>query len=262
MIVERWTDPSWLSNAWLLADRAGGEGLIVDTGAPVEPITEAVRGLGVTVRWIVNTHHHHDHVAGNKALRTALGAPIAAHELEAARMIGGADRLLRDGDRLDAGGLRARILHIPGHTTGQIAIAVRPPPEEDAGPEFVLTGDTLFRRSIGGTVGPGHGTFAELRASLLDRLLTLPPDTIVLPGHGEATTIAEERNENPFVRVLEGVDAPGDGSCLYAGLPARLLVWAHDYDGGHKAMVRFPDGTEAVVPGSRVTGVRSGDEMP
>lgn len=256
-VIERFTHPEWLSNAWLIADPAG-EALLVDTGVSAGPVLEHVRRSGVRVRWIVNTHHHYDHVAANAELSSALRAPVAAHEWEAERVTPAPDRTLGEGDVLTSGALRARVLHIPGHTQGQIALVVEiaddgrtsPSPAPDP---LVATGDTLFRRSIGGCVGPGHGTFAQLRASLLDRLLTLARETVVLPGHGETSRIGEELEENPFIRLFRGLDPPGDAPCRFAGRPARLLLSARDYDGGTKAVVRFPDGSEAVVPGSRLT---------
>ncbi|PYT06906.1 MAG: metal-binding protein [Acidobacteria bacterium] len=249
MVCERWMHPGWLSNSYLVADREAGEGIIVDSGADPEPIVAAARTLGVKVLWIVNTHHHHDHTAGNEALRRELGADVAVHVLEAA-LIPGVRRRLEDGEVLAAGDLEARVLHIPGHTAGQIALLVRARSET---PQRVFTGDTLFRRSVGGTKGPGHTTFEDLRRSLLERLLALPPETIVLPGHASATTVGEEWEHNPFVRVMRGIDAPGTASCRFAGRPARLIVWARDYDGGHKAWIRFEDGEDAVVPGSGVS---------
>ena len=116
-----------------------------------------------------------------------------------------------------------------------------------------MTGDVLFRRTVGGTVGPG-GSFEELRASV-DRLLALPPETRVHPGHSEPTTIGEELAENAFVRVWRGVDPERDDQCRIGGVDATLVLWAPDYDGGHKAWVRFPEGKNSIMGGSRVERV-------
>jgi glyoxylase-like metal-dependent hydrolase (beta-lactamase superfamily II) len=242
--------PGWLSNTYLVADHEAGEGLIVDSGADPEGAIETARSLRLSVRWIVNTHHHHDHVFSNEPLRRALRARVAAHTLEA-DLIPGTDRRLEDGETMRIGELEVHVLHIPGHTLGQIGLRISGAGE--GGPERLFTGDTLFRRSVGGTKGPGHTTFEDLRRSITDRLLTRPPETIVHPGHTDPTTVAEERDENPFVRVMRGIDPEGDGRCHVGGRPARLIVWARDYDDGSKAWVRFDDGEDAVVPGSRVS---------
>src|SRR5436190_8212596 len=133
----------WLSNAYLVTDAPGGHGLIVDTGAPVEPLIEEAERLGERVPRILATHFHHDHVAGNEALARRLGAGVGAHRLDAGR-VPGVTRTLEDGEEIRAGGLTARVLHIPGHTAGQAAFLVG----EGGDLTDVFTGDTLFRRSV------------------------------------------------------------------------------------------------------------------
>ena len=244
MNIFRVEDPGWLSNAYLVTDEPGGHGVVIDTGAPVERLIAEAERLKVRVPWILGTHFHHDHVAGNEALARRFGAGIGVHRLDAAR-VPGVTRALEDGDVIRAGKLEVRVLHIPGHTAGQAAFLV--------GEGDVFTGDTLFRRSVGGTVASGASGFADLWRSLMERLLALPDDVRVHPGHTLPTTIGEERRENPFLRVMLGVDPPGLGRCVAMGRPATLIVHARDYDGGTKAWVRFDDdGTEATVPGSRV----------
>ncbi len=245
MIVEKSMSASWLSNTYLVADRPGGHAVLIDTGGPIEPIVRLVEELRVTVTHVLCTHHHHDHVAHNADYRARWGCPVCGGAAEA-ELFGDLDTRLADGDELRSGDLFVRALHVPGHTRGQLAFLV----DE----QRVFTGDTLFRRTVGGTRAPGHTTFDDLRSSILDVLLRLPDDTIVHPGHTDPTTIAQERDQNPFVRLWRGLDSPRETRCTALGQPATLLLRARDYDGGTKCQVRFDDGRVDVVPGSRVVG--------
>jgi len=256
MILDRVSHPQWLSNTWLAAGREGGEGILVDAGGPAEPVLDLVRRHRVRVTHLLNTHHHHDHTCENGALRRATGARLLAHRLEAP-LIDGLDATLEDDERFETGGLSVRVLHIPGHTAGQAAYVVSRVDDADkrghaSEPAVCFTGDTLFRASVGSTTAPGHTTFADLRRSLVDRLLALPDATIVAPGHAEPTTIGDERARNPFLRVMLGADKEGSETARHAGREVRLIVWARDYDGGHKAWVRDQDRGDDTVPGSRV----------
>lgn len=246
MIVFKSMDPDWLSNTWLVADRPGGEGVLIDAGAPIEPILQQVRDLALTVRHALLTHHHVDHTAYTRELRAELGLTTYAHVDEAELFGSGLDHEVSDGFALEAGELRVRAIHIPGHTRGQLAFVVNE--------ERVFTGDTLFKGSVGGTRGPGHGTFAELRRSIMEVLFALPHELEVHPGHTDPTTLAAEWEHNPFVRAWRGEPlAPlTDAPCQVAGEPARLLLEAPDYDGGTKCWIRFEDGREDVVGGSRL----------
>lgn len=246
MIVERSMSAGYLSNTYLVGDRPGGEAVFVDAGGPLETLIEAVDRHGLTVSRILVTHHHHDHVALLDRLVKRYACPVAAHAVEAASLAG-VDEELVDGDELDCGDLRVQVLHTPGHTDGMLAFVF--------GERAVFTGDTLFRGTVGGTLAPGHATLGDLRRSILERLLVLPGEMDVYPGHTDSTTIERERRENPFVRLWQGIDPPYDVPCLAAGRPAHLLLRAADYDGGTKCHVRWDDtGEEDVVPGSRVTG--------
>jgi glyoxylase-like metal-dependent hydrolase (beta-lactamase superfamily II) len=116
----------------------------------------------------------------------------------------------------------------------------------------VFTGDTLFKGSVGGVRAPGSTSFADIKRSIMDVLLALPPETVIRPGHTDPTTVADELEHNPFVRIWRGLDDEGDERCTALGDPATLVLWGPDYDGGHKAWVRWPDGSDDIVPGSRV----------
>jgi glyoxylase-like metal-dependent hydrolase (beta-lactamase superfamily II) len=124
-------------------------------------------------------------------------------------------------------------------------------PFGDAAPS-VFTGDTLFRGSVGGVRAPGHTTFIDLKDSIMGTLMELAPETEIRPGHAEPTTVAREWESNPFIRVWRGIDREGDDPCVALGEPATLILFGDDYDGGHKAWVRWPDGSDDIVPGSQV----------
>ena len=245
MLLEHVSHSDWLSNTYLVAGGDGSEAVIIDSGGPVDALLDLVRTRGLRVTHLFNTHHHHDHVAENDRLKRETGARLCAHRLDAPR-IDGVDELLEDQQIIRSGDLEIRVLHIPGHTAGQAAFVVND--------RICFTGDTLFRGSVGGTTAPGHTTFRDLRHSLMERLMSLPDTMQVAPGHVDLTTIGEERERNPFIRVMRGADPEGEERAEYGGREVRLIVWARDYDGGHKAWIRHPDGTDETVPGSRVRG--------
>ncbi len=123
------------------------------------------------------------------------------------------------------------------------------------GDAVVFTGDTLFKGSVGGVRAPGHTTYTDLRDSIMGTLMELPPDTIVYPGHTDSTSVGREWEHNPFVRVWRGLDPEGTEECLALGEPATLILLGDDYDGGKKAWVRWEDGKDDIVPGSRIEPV-------
>ena len=235
--------PQWLSNAYLVADEAGGSGVLIDSGAPPEPLLEAIERHDLDVGHLLLTHHHHDHVAENHVFKERLGVEILAHPLEAERLLD-VDCTIDAGEKLTVGGLEIEPLHTPGHTAGMLSLVVNG--------SDVFTGDTLFRRSVGGVKAPGSTGFEDLRRSIMDVLLRLPAETTVRPGHTDPTTIGEEREENPFVRIWRGLDEESSDRCTVGEKPATLVLWAPDYDGGHKAWVRWENGDDDIVPGSQV----------
>lgn len=276
MIVERSLNERFLSNAYLVADGEGGAGFFVDGGGPVAPLVQAADRLGIEPTHVLLTHHHFDHVSEVGALRKrwpkleVLIHPLERDPLmEMGDVLGGAVELgtVEAGQTLQFGLLEVRPLRTPGHTAGMLSFLVSdsdPPartsrPGSGPGPggfpggdAVVFTGDTLFKGSVGGVRAPGHTTYADLRDSIMGTLMELPPDTIVYPGHTDATSVGREWEENAFIRVWRGLDAEGSDPCTALGEPATLILLGEDYDGGKKAWVRWPDGKDDIVPGSRV----------
>jgi hydroxyacylglutathione hydrolase len=242
MLLERSLHPQFVSNTYLVAAEPGGEAVLIDAGGPMEPLYEAVERNGLTVTHILLTHHHHDHVEHTADAKQRYGAEVLAHPLEA-ELLDTVDRTIEPGETIEAAGLRFEALHTPGHTAGMISFRTG---------DAVFTGDTLFKNSVGGVRAPGHTTFADLRHSIMDVLMELPPETIVYPGHTDSSTVAEEWENNPFIRLWRGLDEEGSERCSVWGDEATLVLWAPDYDGGHKAWVRWPDGSDDIVPGSQV----------
>jgi len=244
MIIEKSMSPDWLSNTWLVADKPGGHAVLIDTGGPADPVIEAIGRLGVHVTHALCTHHHVDHVANNPLYRDRLKCRVCGHGSER-DLFGDLDMELADGDEITTGELRIRAIHIPGHTLGQLAFHVND--------ERVFTGDTLFRSSIGGTRGPGHTTYEDIKHSIMDVLMKLPKETPVHPGHTEETTIGREWETNPFIRMWRGLERPAKTRCIAMGQPATLMLRAPDYDGGTKCWVKFDEGSvDDIVPGSMV----------
>jgi hydroxyacylglutathione hydrolase len=244
-IVERSMHPDYLSNAYVVADEPGGTAVIVDSGAPPEPLLDAIDRHDVTPTHLLLTHHHHDHVERNDVYKERYGVEILAHPLEAARLMD-VDRTIEPGELvLETGGLRIGALHTPGHTDGMLNFVVNG--------EDVFTGDTLFKGSVGGVKAPGSTTFADLKSSVMDTLMGLPPETRLHPGHTDPTTVADEWEHNAFVRVWRGLDPQGEERATVWERDVTLVLWAPDYDGGHKAWVRWDDtGEDDIVPGSQV----------
>jgi hydroxyacylglutathione hydrolase len=221
VLVERSMHPGYLSNAYLVADEPGGTAVFVDSGAPLAPLIEAVERERLTVTHVLTTHGHHEHVEGHDELERRFGVPAVAETLE-------------------TGGLSIEALPTPGHSDDGVSFVVNG--------ELCFSGDTLFKDAVGGT----RDDFEGVRRSVMDVLMVLPPETRVLPGHTDETTIGREWEHNPFIRVWRGADPEGSDPCRVAGEEATLVVWSPDYDGKGKAWVRFAGGHDAIVGGSRV----------
>ncbi len=273
MLIERSPNPQFLSNTYLVADGEGGPGFFVDAGGPVAPLLEAAKRLQVEPTHVLLTHHHFDHVSEVGALCKRwpkLKVLIHPLELEALAELGDSVTkgvevsTIEAGEMLQFGGLEVRPLRTPGHTAGMLSFLVARPsgstrPGAGAGPggfqggeAVVFTGDTLFKGSVGGVRAPGHTTYTDLRDSIMGTLMELPGETIVYPGHTDATSVAREWEQNSFIRVWRGLDPEGTEACMALGEPATLILLGEDYDGGKKAWVRWPDGKDDIVPGSRV----------
>jgi glyoxylase-like metal-dependent hydrolase (beta-lactamase superfamily II) len=243
MIIERTEAEGWLSNAYLVADREGGHAVLIDGNGVTAPLIAAAERLGVTVDAILLTHHHGDHLAGIDDYRERFGAPVLAHPATADE-VDGVDRTVNEGDVLEFGDLRVEVLHTPGHAAGHLALLFNG--------SDVFTADVLFKGTVGGTFAPGATGYADLKASVL-RLVDLPPETVVHPGHREPTTAGEEAANNPFVRVWRGEDPEGNERVTVWDREATLVLWAPDYDGTNKAWIRFADdGADGIVGGSQV----------
>jgi hydroxyacylglutathione hydrolase len=277
MIIERSLNEQFLSNTYLVADGEGGPGFFIDAGGPVAPLVQAAGRLGIEPTHVLLTHHHFDHVSEVGALckrwpkLKVLISPIERELMgEMGEKVAKGVELgaIEAGEMLQFGLVEVRPLKTPGHTAGMLSFLVSvsgapspmpPRPGSGAGPggfqggdAVVFTGDTLFKDSVGGVRAPGHTTYTDLRDSIMGTLMELPPNTIIYPGHTDATSVAREWEENAFIRVWRGLDAEGSDPCIALGEPATLILLGDDYDGGKKAWVRWPDGKDDIVPGSRV----------
>ena len=205
-------------NCSIIGDPETREALVVDPGDEPGRILELLARHALTVKAIVSTHAHIDHVGGLSKMQQATGAPVLMHgdDMELYRHLdmqaawigmrapapADIDKLLREGDTLRWGGFEANVLHTPGHTPGSISLYLVPRQASKAATEAgtLLAGDTLFAGSIGRTDLWG-GSLEQLLRSIHQKLMILPDETIVYPGHGAATTIGNERAGNPFLEL-------------------------------------------------------------
>jgi hydroxyacylglutathione hydrolase len=204
-IVKRLVVGSLSANCFIVGKESTGEGIVIDPGGNSDSIWQAISETGLDIKIIVLTHGHSDHIAALRDIQDKTGAAVAIH-IEDADFLEGhgsvssqfgisyrtphpPERLLRDGDVIEVGGMSFKVIHTPGHTPGSICLLT------DFG---VFTGDTIFRRGIGTTLMPGSSR-PQLLNSILKRLMILPDDTFIYPGHGHETTIGAERRDNPYV---------------------------------------------------------------
>ena len=204
MILKKLVVGPFASNCYIVGSESTKEGMIVDVGAEADEILKSVKELGLDIKFIVLTHGHIDHIDALKQVKEATGAEASIHADDVpllqrkspGLMFGSSnpppppDRLLKGGDSLDFGDGRFLVLHTPGHSMGSICLM---------GHGVVFSGDTLFNYGIGRYDLAG-GSYSQLMNSLHTKLMVLPDDTIVYPGHGPDTTIGTERQANPFLR--------------------------------------------------------------
>ena len=195
-------------NCSVIGDEATREAMVIDPGDDIEDVSAILQKHNLKVKQIVITHAHIDHVGGAMKLRALTGAPILLNQNDysllkmldmQATWVGmpapgdvKIDAELAHDKTLSAGSLKATVLHTPGHTEGSVCLYF---PAE----KLLIAGDTLFAGSIGRTDLPG-GSLDKILRSLHQRVLALPDETVVIPGHGPTTTIGDEREENPFLR--------------------------------------------------------------
>lgn len=206
MIIEKLEVGPFASNCYIVGAESNKEGMIIDPGAEANKILGKVEDLGLEIKFIVLTHAHIDHIGALKEVKDATDAEFAVHtdDAKSLQMKPPAyvapffppknppppDRLLKGGDSIDIGDLRFLVLHTPGHSPGCICLL---------GEGVVFSGDTLFNFGIGRTDFPG-GSYSQIMDSIHTKLMILPDNTIVYPGHGPDTTIGTERRGNPFLR--------------------------------------------------------------
>lgn len=213
MITETFPVGLLQCNCTILGSEQTREAIVIDPGDEVDEVLARLRRHRLTARYIIATHAHIDHVGGFKELKDATGAPVYLHRDDLqlykilpvqAMLLGLAappateiDAYLNEGDELGVGEIKLEVLHTPGHTPGSLCFHA--PHDQSVGGPRLFAGDTLFLGSIGRTDLWG-GSFEQIMESLQSKIVTLPDETVVVPGHGPLTTIERERRFNPFLQ--------------------------------------------------------------
>jgi hydroxyacylglutathione hydrolase len=226
LLVERAEHPEWTSNAYLVADET--HGVLIDSNGVEDRLLEMVDERGLEITHVLITHDHADHVVRPDELAARFGVPVVRSY----------DDVIRSGS------LQIRAIPTPGHCPVHYALLV------DGTDCF--TGDCLFKGTVGGTAGGGPDGYAQQVDSIMNKLMSLPHGTRIHPGHTLPSTIGEEWEHNPFIRIWRGLDPEGHEPCRVRGEEATLILFGPDYDGTHKAWVRYPDGRDALVGGSQI----------
>ena len=193
------------TNCYIIGDERSRQGAVIDPGGDAPDILEAVQDLKLDIVYVINTHAHFDHTFANAEVIAATGAKLALHRLDATLLAQGGtaamfglswpdspkpDLFLDEGDTVTVGDIQLQVLHTPGHTPGGISLYC-------ADQNVLFSGDLLFYQGVGRTDLPG-GDYRTIMQSV-ERVLTLPEETVVYPGHGTETTIGDERASNPFI---------------------------------------------------------------
>jgi hydroxyacylglutathione hydrolase len=243
MIVDRAEHSQYTSNSYLVAEGPGGRGILVDGHGEGQPLLDRIERDGIEIDSIVLTHHHGDHVAIAQYTER-FDVPVIAHPRTADLLEGIVTDTIDDGDELFAGDLVVRAIFTPGHAAGHIALLAD---ETD-----LLTGDLLFKGTVAGTMAPGATGYRDLQYSIMERVMSLDEAIRVHPGHTLPTTILDEWEHNPFIRIWRELDPEGTETVRVRGREATLVLWAPDYDGTNKAWVRFGEEDDQIVGGSQV----------
>jgi glyoxylase-like metal-dependent hydrolase (beta-lactamase superfamily II) len=243
MIIERAEHPTWTSNAYLVADADGGHGVLVDSNGVEEALLARVASSKLMITHVLVTHQHADHVVNVAGLARRFGVPVVGSRLTKQAGVP-IDTTIDDGEVIRSGDLEITAIATPGHCPDHVALLVN-------GTDC-LTADCLFKGTVGGTGGGGQTGYADQVNSIMKRLMTLPPETRLHPGHTLPSTVGAEWESNPFIRIWRGLDPEGTEPCRVRGEEATLILFGPDYDGTHKAWVRYPDGRDAIVGGSQI----------
>lgn len=217
MILKKLETGPLMVNCYIVGDEGTRQAAVFDPGGNADQILNLLSQHGLTLRYIVNTHTHWDHTGGNADLQQATGAPILTHSSEASGLDAAgrqtaafgssgeksqAARFVKEGDTIELGAISFQVTDLRGHSPGGLGFIFEGEVKLDGGPELrklVICGDALFAGSIGRTDFPG-GDMTLLVANIRSKILSLPDNTLVLPGHGPISTVGREKQSNPFLR--------------------------------------------------------------